>query len=73
MKRVSRVRVDFDDTNYKGKRGTFADIVVKTNSTGLTMDEARQQHDDAVDGIVSAARTMRYAGTAPMRCVSISN
>jgi hypothetical protein len=65
MKRTSKVKVNFDD-------GTRVQVVVTTEGNHLMRDEAQQQHDDAVDGCVSAVKTLRYAGIAPYRCVHVT-
>lgn len=73
MKRVSRIRIAFDSNNYKGKRGNFAEAIVTNNGVGLTRDEAQSRHDEAVDKVVEAIRTLPYTGTAPLRSVRIRN
>ena len=73
MKRVSRVRINFDDSNYKGKRGSFVEAIVTTKASGLTLDEARHQHDTAIDKVVEAIRDLPYVPTAPLRSVDIRN
>jgi hypothetical protein len=65
MKRTTKVRVKFDSGNY-------AESVVTTfNKGGLTRDEATHQHDEAVDKVVMALRSLPYVADAPLRSVSI--
>lgn len=64
MKRKSTIRVDFPD-------GSFSIATVLTKGNELTRDESQSQHDTMVDDVVAAVRCMQYAGTAPLRNVSI--
>jgi hypothetical protein len=67
MKRVSTVKVKFNN-------GQFATAIITIDSrikTRLTRDEAQHQHDEAVDNVVSALRSLPYVGTAPLRSVQI--
>lgn len=64
MTRTSRVRVNFDN-------GTIAETIVRTIGKDLTREEANRQHDEAVDNVVNAIRSLPYAGQAPLRAVEI--
>ena len=64
MVRTSRVRVKFDN-------GTVSEAIVRTKGVELTRDEAQRQHDEAVDSVSQAIRTLAYVGTAPLRAVEI--
>lgn len=64
MTRTTKVRVRFDN-------GTKAEAVISTDGVELTRDEAKYQHDDAVDSVINSLRTLRYVGTAPLRNVII--
>lgn len=64
MKHSSTVIVKFAS-------GAIAKSIVKTEGTQLTREEARHQHDTAVDNVVGALRELPYAGQAPLRSVDI--
>lgn len=64
MKRTTKVQVKFDN-------GTTATAIVTTVGTDLTREEAKSQHDEAIDNVVGALRTLPYAGTAPIRNVRV--
>jgi hypothetical protein len=67
MKRKSTVKIRFDN-------GTVASAVVTTNSPSrifLTRRESKQQHDEAVDKIADALRSLPYVPNAPLRTVTI--
>ena len=64
MKRTTKVRVKFEG-------GTVAEATVSTTGVDLLRHEAQSQHDEAVDRVVGAIRTLPYAGDAPLRAVKI--
>ena len=66
MKRVSKIRI-----KYEG--GTVADVTVKLDSNGkqLTRDEAKLQHDEAVDAVIASIRDIRFERVATFRNISV--